>query len=134
MTAPSMISPKSSAPKLIKFPETPKTFINEIANNIASGMTEATIKPARKFPSNRTRTKITINAPSIRFFETVEIALFTNFVRSKYTSISTPSGKVCLICSMRSLTCSITLDELAPFNIRTIPPTASPVVLYVNAP
>ena len=83
MTAPSIIKPKSNAPKLIKFPETPKTFINEMANNIAKGMTEATIKPALKLPNNNTKTKITINAPSIKFVETVEIALSTNLVRSK---------------------------------------------------
>ena len=101
----------------------------EIANNIANGMTEATINPALKFPNNKTRIRITINAPSIKFFETVEIALLTNFVLSKYALTSTPAGSVFSICCIRSLTKPITFDEFAPFNIKTIPPTASPSVL-----
>ena len=83
ITAPSTIKPKSSAPKLIKFPSTPNKFIRQMANSNANGITEATIKPALKLPSSKTKTKITIKAPSNKFFETVPIALSTNFVRSK---------------------------------------------------
>ncbi len=83
MTAPSTIKPKSIAPKLIKLALTPKTFISPSANSSASGIAEATIRPARKFPRNNTRTKITIKAPSIRFFSTVLIARPTRSVRSK---------------------------------------------------
>ena len=83
ITAPSIIRPKSNAPKLIKFPETPNTFMSEMAINIANGMTDATMSPARKFPSKRTKTKMTIKAPSIKFLVTVEIARSTRSVRSK---------------------------------------------------
>ena len=92
ITAPSTIIPKSIAPKLIRFPLTPKAFIIITANNMAKGITEATIRPARKFPKNNTNTKMTINAPSIRFFATVLIALFTNLLLSINASATTPSG------------------------------------------
>ncbi len=65
-----------------------------IANNMESGMTEATKKPARKFPRNSTSTKITINAPSTRLVITVEMELLTIFVRSRKGSMMTPSGNV----------------------------------------
>ena len=94
MTAPSTRSPKSNAPKLIKLPLTPNKCIKIKANNIASGITDATTKPALKFPKNKIKTKITINAPSNKFLETVPIALSTIFVRSKKGSITTPSGIV----------------------------------------
>ena len=47
-----------------------KTII-EIANNIDSGITEATMSPARKCPKRRTKTNTTINPPSNRLIETV---------------------------------------------------------------
>ena len=83
ITAPSTISPKSIAPKLIRLALTPKIFIIPNANSIDNGMAEATINPALRFPRNSTKTKITINAPSIKFFSTVLIALPTKSVRSK---------------------------------------------------
>ncbi|MNS45849.1 hypothetical protein D3C72_783270 [compost metagenome] len=94
ITAPSTINPKSIAPKLMRLPDTPKKFISVMAKSIARGITEATTKPARRFPNNNTKTKMTISAPSARFFETVFIALSTNLVRSKNGSISNPSGSV----------------------------------------
>ncbi len=93
ITAPSTIRPKSRAPKLIKLPLTPKIFIIITAKSIANGIIDATKSPARRFPKNRTKTKTTINAPSIKFVSTVEIALLTIFVRSKNGSINTPGGK-----------------------------------------
>ena len=60
ITAPSIIKPKSSAPKLIKFPLTPNRFIIQIANNIDNGITDATSKPARRFPKNKIKTKLQI--------------------------------------------------------------------------
>ena len=82
------------APRLIKFPDTPNKFIMATANSMASGITEATTKPALTLPSINTNTNITISAPSIRFLLTVPMALFTNLVRSKNGSITSPSGKV----------------------------------------
>ena len=94
MTAPSTSSPKSNAPKLIKFPLTPKRCININANNIDNGITDATTKPALKFPKNKINTNSTINAPSNKFLETVPMAWSTIFVRSKKGSMTTPSGRV----------------------------------------
>ena len=129
MTAPSTINPKSKAPKLIRFPETPKIFIIIIAKSIAKGMTDATKKPARRFPKNNTNTKITIKAPSKRFFSTVPIALFTILVRSRNASIFTPSGNVFWISSILVFTFLITSLELAPFIIITTAPATSPLPL-----
>ena len=41
-----------------------------MANNIANGITDATNNPARTFPKKSTRIKMTIKAPSMRFFVT----------------------------------------------------------------
>ena len=63
-----------------------------MANSNDSGITEATINPARKLPKNKIKRKITINAPSIRFLETVPIARPTKSERFKNGSIVTPFG------------------------------------------
>ena len=88
-----MIIPKSIAPKLIKLASTPNKYIMEIANNKLSGITDATTNPERKFPSNKTTTKITISDPKIRFSETVNVVFPINSLRSKKGFIYTPSGK-----------------------------------------
>ena len=134
MTAPSTINPKSNAPKLIRFPLTPNKFIIMTAKSKESGITEATKIPALKFPRNNTRTKMTMRAPSSKFFETVLMALLTIFVRSKKGSITTPSGNVFSICIIFSFTLSMTRLLLSPFNIITMPPATSPSSLYVMAP
>ena len=85
------------APRLIKLAETPNRCIILKANNNASGMTDAVIKPARQLPKKSNRIKITMSAPSIRFVVTVPMALSTNFVLSRKGSITTPSGKVLLM-------------------------------------
>ena len=79
----SIIIPKSIAPKLIKLASIPKIFINEIANNNQSGITEATTRPERQFPNNNTTTKITIKQPRIKFSATVNVVLPTNSLRSR---------------------------------------------------
>ncbi|MNX09611.1 hypothetical protein D3C86_393420 [compost metagenome] len=94
ITAPSTINPKSNAPRLIKFPLTPKVFIIIMAKSIANGITEATINPALRFPKNNTKIKTTIKAPSIKFFSTVPMALSTILVLSKKGSIFKPSGRI----------------------------------------
>src|SRR5690606_41736011 len=45
ITAPSIIIPKSIAPKLIKLASIPKRFIKEMANKRHKGITEATTSP-----------------------------------------------------------------------------------------
>ena len=93
ITAPSTIIPKSIAPKLIRFAQTLNAFINIKANNNDNGIVEATIKPPRQFPNKKIRTKITINAPSIRFVATVDVVSAISLLRSNKGSIITPSGK-----------------------------------------
>ena len=134
ITAPSTINPKSIAPKLIKLALTPNKFIKPNANNKDSGMADATIKPALKFPRNSINTKITMSAPSIKFFSTVPIALFTRSVLSKNGSIITSSGSDACTVFIRSFTLATTAELLAPFTINTIPPTTSFSPLYVIAP
>ena len=90
MTAPSTMRPKSMAPKLIKFADTPKMCISAKANNKQSGITEATINPALQFPSNKIKINTTINPPSIRFFSTVLMARPIKTLRSKYGTILIP--------------------------------------------
>ena len=92
ITAPSTINPKSIAPKLIRFADTPKTFIIAKAKSRESGMAEATINPALIFPRKTISTKITINAPSIRFVSTVLIARLIKFVLSRKASTCTSAG------------------------------------------
>ncbi len=83
MTAePSTIRPKSIEPRLIRFPETPAPSIAAKAPSIESGITEATISPARRFPRASSRATTTRSAPPIRFSETVAIVLRTSSVRS----------------------------------------------------
>ena len=134
MTAPSTIRPKSIAPRLIKLADIPKTFIMPRANSIDNGMADATISPARKFPRNRTNTKITMSAPSIRFFSTVEIARFTRSVRSRNGSIVTSAGSDFCIVGSFSFIRLTTSALLAPLSIIIKPPTASFSPLYVSAP
>ena len=81
------------APKLIKLASMPKIFMNEMANNKQSGITEATTNPERQFPNNKTTTKITIKQPKIKFSATVKVVFPTNSLRSKNPFICTPSGK-----------------------------------------
>ena len=78
ITAPSTIRPKSSAPRLIKLPETPSLFMPMAAISIEIGMTRAAIMAARILPSRRNSTAITSKAPSTRFFSTVAIVASTS--------------------------------------------------------
>ena len=134
ITAPSTISPKSIAPKLMRLPLTPNKFIKIMAKSIAKGITEATISPALKFPNSNTNTNTTISPPSIKFFSTVPIALFTNSVRSINGSITTPSGNDFCICAIRCLTFVITCTKFSPFSISVTPATTSPSPFLVTAP
>ena len=108
------------------------------AINIDNGITEATINPALMFPKKRIKTNSTINAPSNKFFSTVEMELFTILVRSRKGSRITPSGRFFSICSIRALMFLITTLLLAPFNIITTAPETSPdctpILLKVIAP
>ena len=94
-TAPSTIIPKSNAPKLIRLALIFCSAIPAKVNNMDSGITQAVISAARKFPKNKNRITMTRIAPSTRFFCTVLIARSTKSVRSYTVSIITPLGKDC---------------------------------------
>ncbi|MNQ91623.1 hypothetical protein D3C85_1070130 [compost metagenome] len=126
ITEPSTIKPKSIAPSDIKLPPTPNLFIKIIANSIESGITDDTIKPARRLPRKNTSTKITISAPSIKLVSTVLMALSTILVRSRKGSITTPSGSISCILAILSFTRFTTTDEFSPLSIITTAPATSP--------
>ncbi|MNL00965.1 hypothetical protein D3C87_1214170 [compost metagenome] len=111
INAPSTISPKSIAPKLIKLALTPNKRIIPNAKSMDNGIAEATIKPARRLPKKMTKTKITISAPSIKFFSTVPMARLTKSVRSEKASTTISFGSDCLIRSSFSLTAATTSAE-----------------------
>ena len=133
ITAPSTIIPKSIAPRLIKFAQTPKILIMIKANNRDNGITEAVMMPPRTFPSSKTNTKMTIRAPSTKLRAIVLVVRSIRLERSRNGFISIPVGSDFLILSILFLTASTTLSEFAPFNIRIMPPTAS-CPFWVKAP
>ena len=126
--------PKSIAPKLIRLADTPNIRIRMKPKSMASGMTEATISPALTLPRKTISTMKTMNAPSMRFFTTVEMLRFTNSVRLRYGSIVTPSGNICCTFSTRFSSSRVTTLALAPLSIMAIPPTHSPFPSIVMAP
>ena len=71
ITAPSTIRPKSMAPRLIRLPDRPNSFMTDTAKSSASGIDVATTSPARRSPSSTKSTTITSNAPSKRLRVTV---------------------------------------------------------------
>ena len=81
-TAPSTISPKSIAPRLIRLPDRPSSRIPANAISIESGIAAATIIPARRLPSSRSSTTITSTAPSRRLRSTVRMVRSTSVLRS----------------------------------------------------
>ena len=125
ITDPSTIIPKSIAPKLIRLALTPKRFIIPKAKSKESGMAVATISPARRFPKKSTKMKMTISAPSKRFFSTVWMARCTKSVRSKKGSITISSGRDCCMVGSFSLIRLTTSWLFSPLSIITTPPTAS---------
>ena len=77
---------------------------------------------------------MTISAPNPRFSATVEVVLFISLLLSKNGFITIPSGNDFCIKAILSFTLLITSLEFSPFNIITIPPTASPLPSFVKAP
>ena len=81
-TAPSMIRPKSIAPRLIRFPEIPKRAIPVSAKRNESGIAEATMSAARQLPNSTSSTATTSTAPSKRLVLTVLIVRSISCERS----------------------------------------------------
>ena len=81
-TEPSTIRPKSSAPKLMRFPEMPVRTMPTKAASIERGIASDTMRPPLRLPRRNRRTATTSKPPSTRFFLTVSIVLRTRSVRS----------------------------------------------------
>ena len=82
MSEPSTTSPKSMAPRLMRFALWPVSHIPMNANIIASGITLASTSPARRLTSRIRSTTMTSSAPSARCLPTVPMVRFTSDVRS----------------------------------------------------
>ena len=134
ITAESTIIPKSMAPRLIRLPSMPKSFIMPKAKSMLSGMTLATTSPARALPRKSMSTKTTISPPSMRLRAMVPSTRSTRLVRSMNGSITTPSGRLFCICAMRCFTLPMTSWKFSPFSMMAIPATTSPSPLRVTAP
>ena len=78
---PSTTMPKSIAPRLMRFAETPKMRIMMKPKSIAMGMTEATMTLALTFPRKSRRTMKTMRAPSMRLLMTVLMLRLTSSER-----------------------------------------------------
>ena len=76
-TEASTMRPKSSAPKLIRFADTPNVRIARNAASSASGITDAVSNEARALRKNRKSTAMTRSAPSRRFRKTVRVVRAT---------------------------------------------------------
>jgi hypothetical protein len=72
-TAPAMTTPKSTAPRLIRLAEMPKTRMPIKAPNIDSGITAATMAAARMSPRAKKSTAMTSRPPSTRLLRTVRM-------------------------------------------------------------
>ena len=134
ITAPSIIIPKSRAPRLIRLASIPKTYIMEIVKSNASGIIDAITNAERTLPSNTITIKITIRQPSTRFSTTVNEVLEINSLRSRIGLMKTPSGRFFCTSATRFFTSLITILELASLSIITCPNTFSPFPFAVIAP
>ncbi|KAF5039055.1 hypothetical protein DSECCO2_547930 [anaerobic digester metagenome] len=134
ITAPSIIIPKSSAPRLIRFASTPKMNIIDIVNKRERGIMEVITSADLMFPRSSSTVSITINAPSIRFSTTVNVVFATSSLLSTMGFIKIPSGRFSCISATLVLTSLITSLESAFFSIITCPRIVSPFPLAVIAP
>ena len=125
-TAPSTIKPKSSAPRLIRFPLTPFSTIPVTVKSIDSGMTSAAISAARKFFRNTNRTTITSIAPIDEIFgDRRDGAIITDTVRS-YTAFALIPGDIdSLICATLAATRWDTVRLFSPVSMNAVPSTTS---------
>ena len=94
MTAPSTISPKSIAPRLIRLPLIRPCNMPMAVSSIESGIASAVISAARKLPSSRNSTTMTSSAPSARLFATVSIVASTSLVRLSTVLAAMSGGSV----------------------------------------
>ena len=125
ITAPSTISPKSSAPRLIRLADTPSRSMPKPVSSIVTGITAAAISAARKLPSSRNSTTMTRSAPSLRLRATVRIVELTSAVRSSTGWTTTSGGSEALIDLSRSATAVATVRLFSPIRMIAVPTTTS---------
>jgi hypothetical protein len=125
MTAPSTISPKSSAPRLIRFAETPAFSMPMLVSSIVIGITSAAISAARKLPSSTNSTTMTSTAPSARLRATVAIVELTSSVRLRTGFTTTSTGSARPISLSRLSTPVETVRLFSPIRITAVPTTTS---------
>ncbi len=94
ITAPSIIIPKSRAPRLIRFTSMPKMYIMAMVKSIDSGMIDEMTSADRKFPNISNTTKNIMMNPMDRFSKTVNDVLPISSLRSTMGLIKTPSVNV----------------------------------------
>ncbi len=92
-TAPSTISPKSSAPRLIKLPDIPSQESAQRANRNAAGITKMVIKVARQLRKKNSRTAVTRDIAKERFTAIVCETPLTISARLYKDRISTSAGR-----------------------------------------
>ena len=119
ITAPSMMIPKSRAPRLIRLASIPNINIMEMVKSSASGMMEVITSAERILPSRSSTVSMTMSAPSTRFSTTVREVFATSSLLSTMGLIVIPSGRLCPISSTRFLTSLITSRESASLSIIT---------------
>jgi len=134
ITAPSIIIPKSSAPRLIRLASIPKIYIIESVKNKASGIIEAMTSADRTFPSKRMTINTTMRHPKTRFSTTVNDVFEISSLRSRIGLMKTPSGRFFWMVATRFFTSLITSFEFAFLSIITWPRTFSPCPFAVIAP
>ncbi|OPZ30800.1 MAG: hypothetical protein BWZ00_00809 [Bacteroidetes bacterium ADurb.BinA174] len=134
ITPPSMMIPKSSAPKLIRLASMPKIYIKDNVNNNDKGIIDAIIIAVRKFPRMASTTRITMIQPKSRFSKTVIVVRPISSLRSTMGLMKIPSGRD--FCTSATLLCTalITFFESAFLSIIIWPITFSPCPFAVIAP
>ena len=125
MTAPSTMSPKSRAPRLIRFALMRPASIPVAVIIMATGMTSAVMMAARMLPSARNRTAMTRSAPSARFLETVLTVASTRSVRLSSVRAWMPGGRSLLISLILASAAAETVRLFSPMSIRAVPSTTS---------
>ncbi len=130
-TAPSIIIPKSTAPRDRRLALMPAIFRHRNANSSDSGMTMETISVVRQSAINRNTITVTKIIPSIRLCIMVLVVKSIRSFRS-YTVMSfTSLGKILVFSSsILAFTPSSTSSGFSPLRIITIPSTTSLMSLY----
>ena len=125
MTAPSTMSPKSSAPRLIRLALMRPASMPVAVSIMAIGMTRAVMIAARMLPSARNSTATTSSAPSAKFLDTVRTVASTRSVRLSSVRAWMPGGRSLLISLILASAAAETVRLFSPMSMRAVPSTTS---------